>query len=45
LESSPARDKRRMGELGQNRAHGQRAGASIIKARIHVVSRRLIVRS
>ena len=30
LESNPARDQRRMGQLGQTRAHRQRAGAGMI---------------
>jgi hypothetical protein len=29
LESNPARDQRRMGKLGQTRAHRQRARASL----------------
>ncbi len=46
LESNFARDQRRMGELGQTRAHRQRASAGIIKKHACAsVSRRLIVRS
>jgi hypothetical protein len=30
LESNPARNQRRVGKLGQTRAHSQRAGASVI---------------
>ena len=33
LESDPARDQRRMGQLGQTRAHRQRAGAGMILGR------------